>query len=427
MRISFLLHNGFAIGGTTRTTLNLAGELAKIHDVEIISVFRHRDSSRLEVPKGVRIQGLVDEREGSPDRENPSFGVRGAVFPRTDSRSHQYHRLAEERIISWLAETRSDIIVGTRAGLNVMLARFGPSRAVRVAQEHLTHDGHPHGLRAEIQKWYPSLDCLVTMTHADAERHRRCLSLDGVRILSIPNSIPEPVVPPSDGNGKVIVAAGRLTKVKRYEMLIDAFAPVSAKHPDWVLRIYGGGAERDNLRKHIDQLGLHNQVLLMGAATPIEAEWVKGSIAAVTSSSESFGMTIIEAMRCGLPVVSTDCPHGPSEIIENGVDGLLVPRDNAHAVSGALSELIEDEDRRTRMGQAAHAAAQRFDVVPIAARYDQLFSELAAARGESSPRQPKKGKLPAGVIVLRGTLDILTRAAYRRVFQKYRGKYAAKF
>ncbi|OEU96458.1 glycosyl transferase, partial [Streptomyces abyssalis] len=87
-------------------------------------------------------------------------------------------------------------------------------------------------------------------------------------------------------------------------------------------RIYGSGREREKLRLLIDELGLYNHVFLMGPAHPIEAEWAKGAIGAVTSSLESFGMTIVEAMRCGLPVVATDCPHGPGEIIRDGVDGL---------------------------------------------------------------------------------------------------------
>ena len=77
--------------------------------------------------------------------------------------------------------------------------------------------------------------------------------------------------------------------------------------------------------RQIDELGLYNKVHLMGARSPIEPEWAKGAIAVSTSRHESFGMTLVEAMRCGLPVVSTDCDYGPREIIEDGVDGLLVP------------------------------------------------------------------------------------------------------
>lgn len=117
--------------------------------------------------------------------------------------------------------------------------------------------------------------------------------------------------------------------MKRYDLLIEAFALVAAAHPDWRLRIYGKGEEQARLRQLIEDLGLSDHAFLMGAAAPMEAEWVKGSIGATAANFEPFGMTIVEAMRCGLPVVSTDCPYGPGEIIEDGTDGLPSPSETA--------------------------------------------------------------------------------------------------
>ncbi|OEV09618.1 glycosyl transferase, partial [Streptomyces nanshensis] len=201
-------------------------------------------------------------------------------------------------------------------------------------QEHLTLATHPARLKLMLRGTYPRLDAVTTVTEADARDYRRILRLPGVRIEALPNSVPEPDVRPADGTGKWVVAAGRLAPAKRYDVLIRAFARVVAERPDWGLRIYGSGREREKLRLLIDELGLYNHVFLMGPAHPIEAEWAKGAIGAVTSSLESFGMTIVEAMRCGLPVVATDCPHGPGEIIRDGVDGLLAPVGDESAIAG---------------------------------------------------------------------------------------------
>ncbi len=226
------------------------------------------------------------------------------------------------------------------------------------------------------------LDALTTVTRADADDYRARLKLPGVRIEAVPNAVPEPACPPADGDLKWVVAAGRLHRVKRYDLLVRAFAQVSAARPDWRLRIYGGGDatgdERAALHSLVDELGLHNHVFLMGSANPMEAEWPKGSIAAVTSDRESFGMTIVEAMRGGLPVVATDCPHGPAEIVEDGVDGRLVPVGDPDAIAAALLQLIEDDDLRHRMGAAALTASARFDPARIAERHESLFSELVA-------------------------------------------------
>jgi len=248
----------------------------------------------------------------------------------------------------------------------------------------------------------PRLDAVTTVTEADARDYRKTLWLPGVRVEGLPNSVPEPQVTPADGSRKWVVAAGRLAPAKRYDVLIRAFAQVVRERPDWGLRIYGHGRERDKLRNLIDELGLYNHVFLMGSAHPIEAEWVKGSICAVTSSLESFGMTIVEAMRCGLPVVATDCPHGPGEIIRNGEDGLLVPTGDVSAISDALLRLINDEQLRVRMGRAALTASARFDPSRVAARYEDLLTSLVNRPAGALHRA--RGTLLGGAYAARETV-----------------------
>ncbi|MFJ1803042.1 glycosyltransferase family 4 protein [Streptomyces sp. NPDC088180] len=384
MHISFLLHNAYGIGGTIRTTFTLARTLAEQHDVEIVSVFRHRDAPVLGAPDGVTLRHLVDLRKKSAtyDGDDAEHARPAAVFPRGDSRHQQYSRLTDARITAHLQAVEADVVVGTRPGLNVHLSRATRRGPVRVGQEHLTLDSHGYRLRREIAHRYALLDALTTVTRADADDYRSRLRLPGVRIESIPNAVPRPACPPASGDLKWVVAAGRLHRVKRYDLLVRAFAQVSAARPDWRLRIYGGGDatgdEQASLRTLVDELGLHNHVFLMGSTNPMEAEWPKGSIAAVTSDRESFGMTIVEAMRGGLPVVATDCPHGPAEIVEDGVDGRLVPVGDPDAIAAALLQLIEDDGLRHRMGGAALSASARFDPARIAERHESLFTELVA-------------------------------------------------
>ncbi|AEN09106.1 MULTISPECIES: glycosyltransferase family 4 protein [unclassified Streptomyces] len=392
MHISFLLHNAYGIGGTIRTTFTLASTLAQHHDVEIVSVFRHRESPTLGAPDGVRMRHLVDLRKKSPgyDGEDPEHARPATVFPRGDTRHKQYSRLTDSRIAAHLGALEADVVVGTRPGLNVHISRQARRGPVRVGQEHLTLQSHGYRLRREIRHRYGLLDAVTTVTEADARDYRTGLRLPGVRIEAIPNSVPAPSGPPATGDDKWIVAAGRLHRVKRYDVLVRAFAEVAAARPEWRLRIYGAGDatgnEQQALRGLVDELGLRERVHLMGSVHPMEAEWPKASIAAVTSERESFGMTIVEAMRGGLPVVATDCPHGPAEIIQDGTDGRLVPLGDTQAFAAALRSLVDDDDLRHRMGRAALASSARFDPEPIAGRHERLFTELIA-RGSGSRSQ----------------------------------------
>ncbi|RKN06469.1 glycosyltransferase family 4 protein [Streptomyces radicis] len=377
MKISFLLHNAYGIGGTIKTTFNLAGALAERHEVEIISVHRHREEPNFTLDTKVRLRALTDQRV---EKDHPLRQRAAKVFPASEYRYDQYSELTDQRIEECLTGLTSDVVIGTRPGLNVHLALQGPRGAALVGQEHLTLDGHPPALRNALRAVYPRLDAITTVTRADADAYRRKMRMPGVRVTALPNSVPEPRLAPADGEGRIVIAAGRLVRSKRHDVLIRAFARVVAERPDWRLRIYGKGDEHDRLRALIEELGLYNHVHLMGAYSPIEAEWVKGSIAAVTSSFEPFGMTIVEAMRCGLPVVSTNCPYGPAEIIEDGVDGRLVPVGDEETLAGALLDLMRDDALRHRMGAAALARSRRYGPGPIVEQAEELFDDLLRSK-----------------------------------------------
>ncbi len=399
MHISFLIHNAYGIGGTIRTTYNLANTLVEQHDVEIVSVFRHRDEPVFSSHPRVRMRHLVDVRADGADSGDPELERPARVFPRADGRYRQYNALSDRRIAEHLATVDADVVVGTRPGLNVHLARQTRSGVIRVGQEHLTLDNHSAALRHTLRGVYPRLDALTTTTEADARSYRNKMRLPGVQVRAVPNPVPAPSIEPADSTAKWVVAAGRLAPVKRYDLLVRAFDKVRDQRPDWRLRIYGGGGQKAKLRALIDELGLYNHVYLMGPAHPIEPEWTKGSIAAVTSSMESFGMTIVEAMRCGLPVVSTDCPHGPGEIIDNGVDGRLVEVNNVEAIAAGILELINDDELRQRMAHAALKDSERFDPARIAEQYESLFSQLVGRDGRSLG-----GRLRGSLHRTRGTL-----------------------
>ncbi|MFF5898473.1 glycosyltransferase family 4 protein [Streptomyces argenteolus] len=414
MHISFLLHNAYGIGGTIRTTFTLASTLAEQHDVEIVSVFRHRETPALGAPAGVRMSHLVDLRRSTPgfEGDEAAHARPASVFPRGDTRYRQYSRLTDSRLAAHLGALEADVVVGTRPGLNVHISRQARRGPVRVGQEHLTLESHSYRLRREMGHRYALLDAVTTVTEADARDYRSGMRLPGVRVEAIPNSVPEPSGPPADCDARWIVAAGRLHRVKRYDVLIRAFAEIAAARPEWRLRIYGAGDASGNeqrpLRALVEELGLRERVRLMGSADPMEKEWPKGSIAAVTSEREAFGMTIVEAMRCGVPVVATDCPHGPAEIIRDGEDGRLVPLGDTGAFAKALLGLIDDDGLRHRMGHAARVSAARFDPAPIAEQHERLFRELLArgsgGRSQSALRNAvhrSRGGVLDGVYALR--------------------------
>jgi glycosyltransferase involved in cell wall biosynthesis len=304
------------------------------------------------------------------------------------------------RLDTYLRRTDADVVVATHPELVAHLAEHGQgngrpryARYVRIGQEHRGFEAHDDRLRARQLAALPRLDAFVTFSEADAARYRAALPEGAdTRIVSIPGCVPALGLAPASGASRVIIAAGPLTPDRGYDRLIDAFAKIAPQRPGWTLRIYGGGSLADALQRRIDGLGLglYNRIRLMGPLPPaekMETEWIKGSIAAVSATSavaagESAALTAVEAMRCGLPVVSTDCPCGPGEVITHGHDGLLVPLDGgADAFAHALLRLIDNPAERRAMAAAALTTAANHNPAGVAHRYATLAEELLRRPG----------------------------------------------
>ena len=392
MKIVFLLDNAYGIGGTIRSTVNLSRALAERHEIEVVSIRRAAERPALPFDERITLTPLIDLRRSSPvyDGDNPLHHRLSERF--TEGTDHFARgiatRLVDVRVAEFLRDTDADVVIGTRPKVNDYLAAYGSERYIRIGQEHLTQAMHRAHIRTHQNAAIPSLDAFVTVSYADAVDYRNALPealQNGTRIVCVPNAVPPARVEPSDGEAKLIVAAGRLIKVKRYDRLIRAFALVCEQHPDWTLRLYGRGRQLDKLRALVNKLGLYDRVFLMGPRSPLDAEWAKGAVAAVSSDAESFGMTLVEAMHCGVPVVSTDAPYGPGEIIANGRDGLLVPLGEdeeitVRAYADALLQLVEDPALRGRMARAALDKAARYAPERIAAEYETLIEGIRADR-----------------------------------------------
>jgi glycosyltransferase involved in cell wall biosynthesis len=233
---------------------------------------------------------------------------------------------------------------------------------------------HRPALAADVRRRYRDLDALVVLTEGDRADYR---ALGGVQVERVPDPTPPVAAGTSTLDAPVAVAAGRLTSQKGFDLLIPAFAPVARRHPEWTLRIYGGGPERAALQAQIEGEGMTGRVELMGPTRELGKALAEASLFVLSSRFEGFGLVILEAMSVGLPVVSFDCPRGPGEIIDDGRDGVLVPPGDVAALSRALLEVVGDEEKRRALGVAALETARRYDPAAVGKSWVTLMDELA--------------------------------------------------
>ncbi|WP_425824821.1 glycosyltransferase [Streptomyces fractus] len=224
------------------------------------------------------------------------------------------------------------------------------------------------------------LDAIAPVSKGLTDQHVHRLPGNSAHFEALPNCVEPSLIPTALAGSKIIMAAGRLVNGKNYDLIIRAFAGLSAEFPDWTLRIYGEGAEEKSLREMAVQLGLTDRVQLMGGSNFMDGEWAKAGIVVSASNVESFGMTLVEAMRMGVPSVAADCNYGPRDIITHGEDGLLVPVGDEAAMREALRSLMGDDELRERMGALAQKNMRRYLPDVVSGQFEELVERLHRRR-----------------------------------------------
>lgn len=182
----------------------------------------------------------------------------------------------------------------------------------------------------------------------------------------------------SDYKVKSIIAVGRLCAQKGFDMLIDIWNRIEPElRKSWTLSIFGSGPDYDLLNKQINDLDLSQEIKLCSPTNDIATVYEHSSILCFTSRYEGFGMVIIEAMSFGLSCISFNCPCGPLDIIENGVNGFLIKSFDLDSFVLKLSELMKDEHKRKEIGGKAFESVQnKFRIEVIMQQWVNLFLTL---------------------------------------------------
>jgi glycosyltransferase involved in cell wall biosynthesis len=301
-------------------------------------------------------------------------------------------------VAKFLAETQPDVLLATSIPPNLvaLVARLLSRQNTRVVirQSNVVRTrGHSAyiGVARRPRDWlmpllYPKADAIIAVSHGVAENLKTLAVVEPSRIHVVPNAVAvdevtrrarEPTFHPwlRPGGPSVVVAVGRLVRKKDYPTLLRAFARVRRQLAARLI-VLGEGPERHRLERVIAQLGIADCVDLLGHVSNPFAFMAHASLLALSSRSEGMPSALIEALACGCPVVSTDCPSGPAEILDGGRFGKLVPVGNESRLADAiLQTLLVPPDRPLLMARAADFALER-----AAERYVEILTACADER-----------------------------------------------
>lgn len=227
--------------------------------------------------------------------------------------------------------------------------------------------------------YYPAAAAVAMQTEAAAEWARGWIPEEKIKV--IPNPVnaagQEAAVPEWMKNSKWVLSMGRLSHEKGFDLLVEAFAIVSEKHPDWKLLIMGEGPEQEKLLTLIDEKRLQGKVSVKKPVAGTNGIIAGASIYALCSRYEGFPNALCEAMAGGLPAVAFNCAAGPADIITDGIDGILVSPEDINALAGGIISLIEDESRINEIGSKAKEVSERFSSSKIINEWETLLSDCS--------------------------------------------------
>jgi glycosyltransferase involved in cell wall biosynthesis len=366
MRIAVLL-NDLGLGGTQRLVTGLANHLLGTgHEVVLFTFDRPGARRFFALDPAVEIHdlNLLGHSEGFIDALGRNLG-------RIRRLRSEWRRLRPELILSFLSSLNVTALLSA-AGLGVPVI---VSEETEPAVAPL-----PAAWRWLRAATYPFAACIVVHAQGTADYFGGAGSR---RVRVIPNPI-DPCDP--DGADEAaaevpqcaVVAMGRLSQEKGFDVLIRAFASLAGRFPNWHLLILGEGDQRLVLEHLAASLGLDARVHLPGAVKRPGQILRRGRFFVSSSRYEGFSIAIGEAMACGLPVVSTDAPNGPRDIVRDGIDGLLVPVDDTKALARAMMRLMESPQLRTSLSRAALHVVDRFSASKIWGAWSDLVLEVGS-------------------------------------------------
>jgi glycosyltransferase involved in cell wall biosynthesis len=292
-----------------------------------------------------------------------------------------YNNLKRIQVLrSTIYKSKADAVISFMSTINVLsllATRWLDIPVIVSERNHPLKRSMGMGWEQLRQLTYPFADRIVVQTEM-------VKNFFPSQMQSLFCTIPNPVLlPPTqqESSDKLLdkpslVAIGRLHKQKGFDLLLQAFAKLKDLYPEWKLTILGEGSLRPELETLRNQLELGDRVHFLGLVKNVYAFLKQADIFVMSSRFEGFPNALCEAMACGLPVISTDCPSGPREIIRDGIDGLLVPNEDVSALAAAMDRLMSDEEDRKRLAVHAPEVTERFSLEKIMGTWEALLEQV---------------------------------------------------
>lgn len=368
MKILYLTDQTYLHGGIEKVLSQKANYFADISGDEVTIVTYNQQGKIPVYPFSEKIR-MIDL--------GINYEISRSYFHPFNLRKIPQHRFALQNV---LRDLQPDVVISSSFGPDFYFIPSVEKQIPKIKEFHATRhfSNKPISIKDKILKTFTekierSYKALVLLNDDEIPFYKS----NNYIIIPNPTEVHERTCELSTNK---IIAAGRISRQKNFEELLEIFNNVIQDFPGWEVHIYGDDylGRRVEIEKRIKELSLEKNFIFKGVTSDLKNTFLNYSIYAMTSIHETFPMVLLEALSVGLPIISYDCPTGPSRIIQNNEDGFIIPNKNPINFTEQLKRLMGDEQLRKTMGLQAKKNAARFEISVVMQQWKDLFKNLTS-------------------------------------------------
>lgn len=389
-KISFIV-NDLSYGGCANEVITLANSLITLYDIEIISLYKYLNTP-LEINKKIKVSYLIESNLSLKLKKYQEFLRDGKIKKLLESLWNDYFKkgkifsfitdagksmaivsLKRVRIKNAIKKLNTNIVITNSLYISNKVNKYGMPHIKKISWEHRCPHGNDY-LMKKMMKSLSNFDMVIVGNQDLKNEYQQLFLKKKLEVILIPNALKEIPLDQASLKSKKIITVGKLHKEKGYDDLLEVMKIIQDRGYNYQLEIVGDGYEMENIIKQITDLKLKN-ILISGLTKHEEVinKIKTSSLFVMTSHTESFGIGLLEAMSCGVPIIAFDEAEAARELIKNDINGYLIKNRDCQKMAMKIIALMDDYELRYNLGTCGKEISNSFDINAIKGEWIKIL------------------------------------------------------